>query len=138
MRPIKCDLHIVDGNLNQYQYLHIEEDNARLQRARTVVNFKETEGIEHMEWPAVSPDMNPIKNMWSEVTHTMDGSAHQPTNLAQLWQVVIDAWQALPLHTLATLFDRMPRRIQALYDARGGHNRYCTVVRELNLMYCLL
>jgi len=97
----KCDLHIVDGNLNQYQYLQIPEeqllpfarlkfghnfvfqdDNTMPQRARTVVSFQETEGIEHMEWPAVSPDMNPIENMWSEVTCTMDASAKQPTNLA--------------------------------------------------------
>jgi len=96
----KCDFNIVGGNLDQYQYLHIQEeillpfachtfghnlvyqdDNARPHRARTVVNFMETEGIEHMEWPAVSPDMNPIENMLSEVTRTMDASDKQPTNL---------------------------------------------------------
>jgi len=72
---------------------------ARPHIARTVVNFMETEGIEHMEWPVVSMDMNPTDNMWSEVTRTMDASANQPTNLAELRQAVIDAWQALPLHT---------------------------------------
>jgi hypothetical protein len=124
----KGDLHIVDGNLDQYQYLHIpqerllpfarltfghkfayQDDNARPHRARTVVNFVENEGIEHMIWPAMSPDMNPIKNMWSEVTHTMDASAKQPTNLAELRQTVIGAWQALPLQTLPTLIDSIPR-----------------------------
>ena len=84
----------------------------------------ETEGIEHMEWPAVYPDMNHIENLWSEVTRTMDASANQPTNLAELRQAVIDAWQALPLQTLATLIDSIPRRVQALYDARGGHTKY--------------
>ena len=74
-----------------------QDDNARHHRVRTVVNFMKTEGIEHMEWPAVSPDMNPIENMWSEVTCTMDASAKQLTNLAELRQAVIDASQALPL-----------------------------------------
>ena len=101
-----------------------QDDNARPDRARTVVNFMETEGIEHMEWPAASPDMNPIENLWSEVTRTMDASANQPTNLAELRQAVMDAWQALPLQTLATLIDSMPRRVQALYDARGNHAKY--------------
>ncbi len=77
-----------------------------------------------MEWPAVSPDMNPIENLWSEVIHTKDASANQLTNLAELRQAVIDAWQALPLQNLATLIDSLPRRIQALYDARGGHTKY--------------
>jgi len=54
----------------------------------------------------------------------MDASANQPTNLGELRQAVIDAWQALPLQTLAILIDSMPRRGQALYDARGGHTKY--------------
>ena len=101
-----------------------QDDNARSHIARTVVNFMETEGIEHMECPAVSPDLNPIENLWSKVTHTMDSSANQPTNLAELRQAITDAWQALPLQTLATLIDSMHRRIQALYDARSGHTKY--------------
>ncbi len=68
--------------------------------------------------------MNPIENLWFEVTRTMDASANQPTNLAELRQAVIDAWQALPLQTLATLIDSMPRQVQALYDARGDHIKY--------------
>ena len=89
-------------------------------RARTVVNFMETEGIEHIEWPAVSL----IENMWSEVTRTMNASANQPTILGELRQAVIDAWQALALQTMATLIDNMPRRVQVMYDARGGHTKY--------------
>ena len=70
----KSGLHIVDENLDKYQYLHIleekllpftrltfehkfvyQDDNARPHRAHTVVNF--------MDWLAVSPDMNPTENM---------------------------------------------------------------------------
>jgi len=108
----------VDGNLDQYQYVQIleetllpfarltlghsfvyKDDNTRPHRTCTVVNFTETEGMEHMEWPAMSLDMNPIENMWSKVTRTTDASVNQPTNLAELRQAVIDAWQALPLQT---------------------------------------
>ena len=89
----------------------------------------ETEGIEQMEWPAVYLDMNPIENIWSEVTRTLDASANQPTNLAELRQQVIDAWQALPLQTLATLIDSMRRRVQALYNTHGGHTEYWTVIK---------
>ena len=111
----KCDLHTVDENLDQNQYLQMleeillpfarltfehnlvyQDDNARPHRARIVVNFVETEGIEDMEWPAVFPDMNYIENLWSKVTHTMDASVNQPTNLAELRQAVVDAWQVLP------------------------------------------
>jgi len=89
-----------------------------------MVNFMETEVIKHMECPAVSPDMNYIGNLWFEVTRTIDASANQPTNLAELRQIVIDAWQALPLQILAILIDSIPRRLQAPYDTRGGHTKY--------------
>ena len=32
-----------------------------------------------------------IENMWYDVTRTMDASANQPTNLAELRQAVMDA-----------------------------------------------
>jgi len=41
-----------------------------------------------------------------------------------LRQEANDAWQALPLQTLATLVDSMPQRVQALYETRGGHTKY--------------
>ena len=61
------------------------------------------------------------ENFWSELTRTMDASVNQPNNQAELRQAVTDAWQALPLQTMATLIDSMPRREQAMHDARGGH-----------------
>jgi len=110
-----------------HKYVYYD-NNARPHTAPTVVNFMETERIEHMEWPAVSPDINRIQNMLAEVTRTMDASASQPTNMAELQQTIIDAWQALHLQTPATLIDSMPRQVQALYDARGGHTKYLIVI----------
>ncbi|GBL80408.1 Transposable element Tcb2 transposase [Araneus ventricosus] len=39
------------------------DDNARPHRAVIVDDFLECEGIERMEWPAYSPDLNPIENL---------------------------------------------------------------------------
>ena len=53
--PFAC---LTFGHNVEYQ-----NDNAGPHIARTVVNFTETEGIQHMESPAVSLDMNPIEIM---------------------------------------------------------------------------
>ncbi|GFV59064.1 hypothetical protein TNCV_1678061 [Trichonephila clavipes] len=37
-----------------------QDDNARPHRARLVENMLEAETIQRMEWPACSPDLNPI------------------------------------------------------------------------------
>ena len=139
----KCDLHIVDGNLDQYQYLQIlketllpfvrltfghtfvyQDDNASPHIARPVINFMETEGIEHIEWLAVSPDLNPIENLWSELYALW---MKVPTCLL-IWRNCdrqsLMHGKLCPFQTLAILVDSIPGRVQSLYDARGGHTKY--------------
>ncbi|KAK7103589.1 hypothetical protein V1264_018458 [Littorina saxatilis] len=37
-----------------------QDDNARPHRARVVNDFLQQSGVNRMEWPACSPDLNPI------------------------------------------------------------------------------
>ena len=139
----KSELIVLEGNLNQHKYRRIledtmlpfargvfqnnfvfQDDNAPAHRARTVMNFLQNEDIEHMEWPACSPDMNPIENLWAEITRRINILEHQPTNVQELSQAVTTAWADIPQNTLRTLAEGMPRRVEALRAARGGHTRY--------------
>ena len=89
-----------------------------------MATFFEEVKVEHLPWPACSPDMNPIENLWAEVTRRINNLEHQPTNVAQCRQAVMGAWAAIPVGTLESLANSMPRRVRALLDARGGHTRY--------------
>lgn len=68
--------------------------------------------------------MNPIENLWAEVTRGINNMIPQPTNLQELRQAVLDAWAAIPVETLQSLAESMPRRVKALCNARGGHTKY--------------
>lgn len=45
----------------------VMDDNAPCHRARVVKPFRDDMGVEFIEWPPYSPDLNPIENVWSWV-----------------------------------------------------------------------
>ncbi|GFT88626.1 transposable element Tcb1 transposase [Trichonephila clavipes] len=48
-----------------------QQDNARPQGARIVQRFFVIQQIELLSWPALSPDLSPIENMWSMVAQRL-------------------------------------------------------------------
>ena len=75
-------------------------------------------GIEVMEWLAQSHDLNPIENVWDQITTRVNEK--NPCNLAELWTAVNAAWDDLPTQQLEILFESMPRIYEATISARGG------------------
>ncbi|GBL80412.1 hypothetical protein AVEN_92309-1 [Araneus ventricosus] len=71
------------------------DDNARPHRAAIVDNFLECEGIQRMEWPAYSPDLNPIENIWKALGQAVCRCFPPPAALSDLETALQEEWRLL-------------------------------------------
>ena len=79
-------------------------------------------GVGLLKWPAMSPDLNPIENLWQILKRKLKGNRFQ--SMDKLWGAVQVAWNDIHIDTLITLVDSLPKRINAVIRARGGPTKY--------------
>src|SRR3979490_3196075 len=77
-----------------------------------------------MKWPAQSPDLNPIEHLWQHLKAKLQQYDIPPKGVHELWDRVAKEWTEIPPETCQKLIESMPRRIQAVLKAKGGHTKY--------------
>ena len=92
---------------NVGQNIIFMDDNARAHRARVVTEFLEGQGIERMEWPARSPDLNPIEHVWDMMGRSLEQLEAHPLGLQQLGVALEAAWDALDVRDINRLISSM-------------------------------
>ncbi|GFT67169.1 transposable element Tcb1 transposase [Trichonephila clavipes] len=76
--------------------------------------------IQLLPWPARSPDLSPIENMWSMVAQRLAQITPPAATPDQLWQRVEATWSTVPQEHIQSLFQSMPRRVAAVISNNGG------------------
>lgn len=100
------------------------DDNARPHRAHVTDAYLEREAIDRMDWPARSPDLNPIEHAWDILQRAVSARPVQPRTLQELKDALVAEWRLIPQNRIQTLITSMRRRCRAVIDARGRHTRY--------------
>lgn len=101
---------------------HFQQDNDPKHTANVVKDWMIDNQVPLMSWPAQSPDLNPIENLWS----ILDKRAQHRrcSNEEELFQELKREWQMLPIDLLERLVESMPRRCQAVIDSKGYATKY--------------
>jgi hypothetical protein len=92
--------------------------------SRRVLTFLDERHPLHLtkQWPANSPDLNPVENTWSQLS--VDVSKQHPKSASELRAAIRRAWRRLPQEPITNAIDSMPRRLKDVISNHGGHTAY--------------
>ena len=100
----------------------LQEDNDPKHTARLAKKWKEEHLVERMPWPAQSPDLNPIENVWKVLKAEI--RRYKPRTLLGLKRAVSAVWRQLSDEYARNLTFSMPHRLEACIASKGGFTPY--------------
>ncbi|GFV63818.1 transposable element Tc3 transposase [Trichonephila clavipes] len=100
------------------------DDNATCHRTLAVQDCLDSEGIQRLVWPARSPDLNPIENVWDALGRQVAGRNYPPTNKNTLIRALTEEWDKLLQQLLDNVVQSMVRRVECCIALHGGHIPY--------------
>ncbi len=78
--------------------------------------------VKVMDWPSMSPDLNPIEHLWGILKRKV--KERKISNIHQLRDVIMEEWKRTPVATCEALVNSMPKRVKAVMGKNGGNTKY--------------
>ncbi len=134
------ELHFIDGIMNSQMYCSIlkekmlpslcalgrralfQHDNDPKHTFKATVGFLKKNRVKVIQWPSMSPDLNPIEHLWGILKRQVEH--HSPSSIQSLKEVILEEWKKIDLAKCHQLVNSMPRRLGAVIKNHGGHTKY--------------
>ncbi len=98
-----------------------QQDLTPAHPAKSTKSWLNDQQVGVLDWPANSPDLNPIENIWDIIKRKMRNK--RPKNADKLKKVK-ETWASIPPQQCHKLITSMPRRIEAVIKAKGAPTKY--------------
>ena len=114
-----AELHYNTEEAEEWWFL---QDNDPKHKSNLVRTWLFNNGIQRIDFPPYSPDLNPIENLWADLARRVE--EFQCDTMEELQDIVAEQWKETDKELLRSLAHSMPERCQAVIDAKGDHTKY--------------
>ena len=117
------------GTLDYYaiskNHVYLLHDNDSKHRSKMTQEWLKSNEVKVIDWPAYSPDLNPIENMWHFVKCELVKYDEPPKGMLELWERVQHIWNnKINKDMCLRYINSIPERTQAVIKAKGGEAKY--------------
>jgi transposase len=99
-----------------------QHDNDPKHTSCLVKEFLAQKKVEALDWPAMSPDLNPIEQIWTELKKLV--KRRNPSSVPDLRAIIEAEWAGLTSELCSKYVSTMKSRLSAVIAAKGGHTKY--------------
>jgi transposase len=96
-----------------------QQDNASIHTARATMAWFAANRVDVLPWPARSPDLNPVENLWGLMVRRVYANGRCYENVALLRAAIISAWSKISATYLQTLIKSMNKRCVEVIFKKG-------------------
>ena len=115
------------------QHWIFQQDNAPCYTARHNKTWMNEHGAQLLDWPAQSPDMSLIENLWHIIKAAV--SERKPRNMQDPRRFVVDEWNNIKPEQCKRLVENMPKIIQTLVRAHRLATKYWLMKYPKNALF---
>jgi hypothetical protein len=134
----KTKIAFIEGKLNSKRYIEVlseyllpaireifgrnckfQQDNPPVHTSKMSKKWFKTNKIDVIEWPAYSPDLSPIENVWGFLVRKVYANGQQYQSVEELSAAIKKYWKTISLSDIKKFVNSMPNRIYELISNKG-------------------